>query len=449
MSTRETLRHKDPKAQAGHTIIYNTILLNPLLSVEARLLYMILKSYAWFGKDDAFPGQETLANLMGVGDRQIRNYRAELEASGLIEKEQRGLGLTNLYLLTDEFNEETWKPWRDAKRDQADRRNAAVQERKKFSGQDRQHVSGHDRQHVSAPDRQHVSGESNEVKPYEVKTPPPTSSVGQTTLQGGGASAPGGGAGAWGEDRDDDDDNGQAWDDLVELPETALALIPGCQVDLDRVVGAGEAWAAGAYEEEHAPLEVLENPDTGAWDRGRGEGGPPTAARPPSGRPSAPQRPSGETMRWEECATELRKLGVEWPTALKNIPVPYELLVKKARQLCLSKKWEPGKAVKWLKEPDNYQSLLVEPAAAAPAPQRVAQDDPPPAVKPPWMPDDAWRQLDPEAKALVTDATYTDGHIECLTPSRTAMLYQCKKRSVKNIIELTELARGTYAGQVA
>ncbi len=58
---------------------------------------MLLK-YAWYD-DGCFPGQAKLANDMGAGERSVRTYLKELEAAGLLEITQRGLGKTNLYRL--------------------------------------------------------------------------------------------------------------------------------------------------------------------------------------------------------------------------------------------------------------------------------------------------------------------------------------------------------------
>ena len=56
---------------------------------------MILK-YLW-NNDACFPGQATLAEDMGAGERSVRTYLKELESVNLLEIEQRGLGKTNLY----------------------------------------------------------------------------------------------------------------------------------------------------------------------------------------------------------------------------------------------------------------------------------------------------------------------------------------------------------------
>ena len=46
-----------------------------------------------------FPGQLKLAEDMGAGERSVRTYLKELEAAGILEIKQRGLGKTNLYRL--------------------------------------------------------------------------------------------------------------------------------------------------------------------------------------------------------------------------------------------------------------------------------------------------------------------------------------------------------------
>lgn len=91
-----TVLHSDPATQAGFTIIPNVILRARRLSPGSRLLYGLLKMYAWQA-GTAYPGQERLADELGVSARQIRNYQQELEAAGLLRVERRGLTQTNRY----------------------------------------------------------------------------------------------------------------------------------------------------------------------------------------------------------------------------------------------------------------------------------------------------------------------------------------------------------------
>ena len=88
----------DPATRLGFTQVPNFILINPHLSVGAKLAYAMLLKYAW---DNAacFPGQAKLAHDMGSGERSVRRYLEELEKAGFLEVVQRGLTKTNLYRL--------------------------------------------------------------------------------------------------------------------------------------------------------------------------------------------------------------------------------------------------------------------------------------------------------------------------------------------------------------
>ena len=88
----------DPVTLHGFTQVPNVILTDKTLSVGAKLSYAMLLKYAW-SQDACFPGQQTLADDMGAGERSIRTYLKELEDIGYLEVKQRGLGKTNLYRL--------------------------------------------------------------------------------------------------------------------------------------------------------------------------------------------------------------------------------------------------------------------------------------------------------------------------------------------------------------
>jgi hypothetical protein len=88
----------DPVTRHGFTQVPNFILTKKDLSVGAKLAYAMLLKYAW-NNDACFPGQVKLAEDMGAGERSVRDYLKELEASRLLEITQRGLGKTNLYRL--------------------------------------------------------------------------------------------------------------------------------------------------------------------------------------------------------------------------------------------------------------------------------------------------------------------------------------------------------------
>lgn len=124
-----TVLHSDPATQAGFTIIPNVILRARRLSPGSRLLYGLLKMYAWQA-GSAYPGQDRLAEEMGVSTRQIRNYQTELVSAGLIRIEQRGLKQTNRYWIEPIPSD-------------------FLSERKDPSAQDRNVVSDQDRKPVS------------------------------------------------------------------------------------------------------------------------------------------------------------------------------------------------------------------------------------------------------------------------------------------------------------
>ena len=88
----------DPVTLHGFTQVPNIILTDKTLSVGAKLAYAMLLKYAW-SKDACFPGQQTLADDIGAGERSVRTYLKELEGVGYLEVKQRGLGKTNLYRL--------------------------------------------------------------------------------------------------------------------------------------------------------------------------------------------------------------------------------------------------------------------------------------------------------------------------------------------------------------
>jgi hypothetical protein len=88
----------DPVTRHGFTQVPNFILTKRDLSVGAKLAYAMLLKYAW-NNDACFPGQLKLAEDMGAGERSVRDYLKELQAGGLLEITQRGLGKTNLYRL--------------------------------------------------------------------------------------------------------------------------------------------------------------------------------------------------------------------------------------------------------------------------------------------------------------------------------------------------------------
>ncbi|MGD9670790.1 MAG: helix-turn-helix domain-containing protein [Hyphomicrobiaceae bacterium] len=88
----------DPIAAGGFTQVPNVILKSADLSVGAKLAYAMLLSYAW-QNDHCFPGQETLAEDMGVSKRSVVSFIKELTKSGHVTVKRQGLGHVNVYTL--------------------------------------------------------------------------------------------------------------------------------------------------------------------------------------------------------------------------------------------------------------------------------------------------------------------------------------------------------------
>src|SRR5437764_14974174 len=86
----------DPVARGGFTQVPNFILRDGTLSLGAKVAYSLFLHFAW-NNDSCFPGQDRLAEHMGMSVSRVNEYVKELEAAGLIEITRRGQGKTNLY----------------------------------------------------------------------------------------------------------------------------------------------------------------------------------------------------------------------------------------------------------------------------------------------------------------------------------------------------------------
>ena len=90
------LETPDLVLQSGFTQVPNFILKNGELSVGAKVTYAMFLSYAWHN-DSCFPGQDRLAEDMGMSRSRVTEFVGELERSGLISIQRRGQGKTNIY----------------------------------------------------------------------------------------------------------------------------------------------------------------------------------------------------------------------------------------------------------------------------------------------------------------------------------------------------------------
>src|SRR5262245_9976833 len=88
----------DPIVRGGFTQVPNFILRDAKLSLGAKVTYAMFLSYAWHN-DLCFPGQERLAQDMGMSVSRVNEFIKSLEAYGLIQINRRGQGKTNLYTI--------------------------------------------------------------------------------------------------------------------------------------------------------------------------------------------------------------------------------------------------------------------------------------------------------------------------------------------------------------
>ncbi|MBE0610050.1 MAG: helix-turn-helix domain-containing protein [Dehalococcoidia bacterium] len=92
------LEAPNPVTAEGFTQVPNFILRSPTLSVGGKLTYAMFLSYAWHN-DLCFPGQEKLAEAIGVSRQSVGTFIRELEREELVRVKRRGLGKTNLYTI--------------------------------------------------------------------------------------------------------------------------------------------------------------------------------------------------------------------------------------------------------------------------------------------------------------------------------------------------------------
>lgn len=92
------LEAPDPVTAGGFTQVPNFILRSATLSMGAKLTYAMFLSYAW-NNDLCFPGQEKLAESVGVSRQSVGTFIRELEREELVSVQRRGLGKTNIYTI--------------------------------------------------------------------------------------------------------------------------------------------------------------------------------------------------------------------------------------------------------------------------------------------------------------------------------------------------------------
>jgi hypothetical protein len=94
-----TITFDDDLMAQGFTQIPNVILEDGNITPQAKVLYQLLLRFAW-KEDHAFPGQETLCDMMGFRKKDsVRKYLNELKELNLLDWKQRGLNKTNVYTI--------------------------------------------------------------------------------------------------------------------------------------------------------------------------------------------------------------------------------------------------------------------------------------------------------------------------------------------------------------
>ena len=88
----------DPVARDGFTQVPNFILRDPELSAGAKVVYAMFLSYAWHN-ESCFPGQERLAQDIGLSRSRVTEFISELSRAGLVTIQRRGQGKTNVYVV--------------------------------------------------------------------------------------------------------------------------------------------------------------------------------------------------------------------------------------------------------------------------------------------------------------------------------------------------------------
>ena len=84
--------------QHGFTQVPNFVLKNSNLSLGSKVVFAMFLSYAWHN-NFCFPGQERLAEDMGMSRSRVTEFVTELEKKNLISIQRRGQGKTNLYTI--------------------------------------------------------------------------------------------------------------------------------------------------------------------------------------------------------------------------------------------------------------------------------------------------------------------------------------------------------------
>src|SRR3954453_19769719 len=82
------LNGADAATQLGFTQVPNFLLKSKTLSAGDKMPFAMLFSYAW-QNNFCFPGQQRLAEDLGLSDRSVRTHLKSLEAAKLLNIQRR------------------------------------------------------------------------------------------------------------------------------------------------------------------------------------------------------------------------------------------------------------------------------------------------------------------------------------------------------------------------
>lgn len=100
---QQLVRFSSSIAKAGFTVAHNVVLFDTRLSTSARLLYFQLRHYGYMSQYISFgsPEQTELAANLGIKERALRPYIAELVEFSLVKVRRRGRGKSNVYIICE------------------------------------------------------------------------------------------------------------------------------------------------------------------------------------------------------------------------------------------------------------------------------------------------------------------------------------------------------------
>jgi len=93
---QRTLIFEDKNIRKGFAQVPNVVLRDSTLSGNEKTLYALLLSYAWQDKE-CFPGQDKLAEDMGLSRVSVNQMLSKLKNKKLIRIKRQGLGKVNIY----------------------------------------------------------------------------------------------------------------------------------------------------------------------------------------------------------------------------------------------------------------------------------------------------------------------------------------------------------------